>query len=89
MLLLLRATRRVNGLERARRSRARYRRLPGESGLERSESFERRVAIRLRGLIAGAIRAVACREKFEEQMRLIEREQLGLPRGADQLLAGK
>ena len=82
MLLLLRATRRVNGLERTRRSRALYRRLPGESGLERSESFDRGLSIRLGRLVAGAIRAVTGGEKLEERVRLLERNQLGLPRCA-------
>jgi hypothetical protein len=81
------AARRVDGLERTRRRRAFYRRLSRECRLQRSETFERCIAVRLRRLVAGAISAVTGGEELEERMRLVERDQLGLPRGANQLLA--
>jgi hypothetical protein len=87
VLLLLRAARSVNGLEWTGRCRALYRRLPGERRLERSETFEGGVSISLRWFVAGAIRTVARGEKFEEYVRLLQRDQLGLARGTDQLLA--
>jgi len=89
VLLLLRAAWRVGGLSRTGRGRALYGRLSGEGGLERAESFERGVAIRLGGFIAGAIRAIARGEKLEERVRRLEGDQLRLAGSADQLLAGE
>jgi hypothetical protein len=40
----------------------------------------------LRRLVAGAIGAVARGEKLQQRVRLIESDQLGLTRGANQLL---
>ena len=61
----------------------------GDGRFERLEPIDGSVAVGLGRLVAGAVCPVASGEELEQRMGLIERDELGLARRANQLLAGE